>query len=806
MIATLSTHWHDATTLPRRSRLPRVLACIAFLAMLSFPFGNAQAWDITNRWTNTKTDGGGNSRGDALTLLWSLVPDGESWSRGGPSDLIDYLDVGWNVSAANRVPDLTNRPWWQMMDRVYEQYERTTGLTLTYEPEQLPDGTDTGKSGDLRVGGVPFTWENDKGGVLADNSFPNNGDMRIDTYRGSNGVPSFWHTNNAAFRNLISHETGHGMGLSHSDISGANAVMETPLETNFWGLQFDDIYALNRLYGDPLEKNGGNDTSATAYDFGRLDIGSSFTLGTDATNSSVNEMDDDWVGIDGSSDEDWFSFLVIDPIELNVTVTPIGPSYTTQEQGSVNAASRSNLNFTVYDTNGTSVLTNVNSTGIGQAEQLSFFNISTTGRYYIRVEGTEDTNQFYRFDISASTAVPNDLNWVGRFSSNWDALGESNFSDTSGLTVFNNYDNVTFADGALSNFVNIPADVLAGTIVVSGSGAYQFSGAGGIVVGSISIDGTGALELSNAGNGYSGPTNVNSGALIVTTETGTGTTTVADGAEIRGIGTVRGDLNNAGLIKPGGSIGTLTVLGSLTLEMTSEVEVELGLTTNDVLDVGGVANFDGELRVLLTEGLIPSVGMSFDIFDFGSAFGSFDVYSLPALDVGMFWDTSQLDVTGELSVLAGLQGDFDLDNDVDGNDFMIWQRNVGLTAGATVADGDADLDGDVDEHDLALWQENLGVSIEAASVLSADFDGDGNVDGADFLVWQRSFGIASGAALLDGDADFDGDVDHADLAIWQANMGTNGSSVAGVVPEPSSFVLFGFGTLVAIHSLRRKRL
>ena len=742
MIATLIDSRHDADKLFRRVHLERGFSCFAFLVLLLCPFSTADAWDITNRWTNTKTDGGGNSRGDALTLLWSVVPDGEFWSRGGPSDLVDYLDVGWGVSAGNRVPDLTNRPWWQMMDRVYEQYERTTGLTLTYEPEQNPDGSDTGASGDLRVGGVPFTWENDKGGVLADNSFPNNGDMRVDTYRGGNGVPSFWHTNSAAFRNLIAHETGHGMGLSHSDISGANAVMETPLETGFWGLQFDDIYALNRLYGDPLEKNGGNDTAATAYDFGRLEVGSSYTLGTDATNSTVNEMDDDWVGIDGSSDEDWFSFLVIDPIDLNVTVTPIGPSYTTQEQGSVNTASRSNLNFTVYDTDGTSVLTSVNSTGIGQAEELSFFNISTSGRYYVRVDGTEDTNQFYSFDISAATAVPNDLTWVGRFSSNWEALGENNFSGLAGLTFFNNYDNVTFGSGALSNFLNIPTDILAGTIVVDSAQAYQFSGTGGILGGSITINGGGSLELANSGNGYSGPTNVNSGILIVTTETGTGKTTVAAGAEIQGIGIVRGDLDSSGLIKPGNSIGTLTVLGDLSLAPTSTVEIELGLSTNDMLDVSGVANFEGELRILLTEGLIPTVGMSFDLFDFDSAFGSFDAFDLPALDVGLFWDTSQLPISGELSVLAGLQGDFDGDDDVDGYDFMIWQRGAGTTAGATVADGDADFDGDVDGHDLALWQANYGAVI---------------------------------------------------------------NSVAGVVPEPHSLVLFGIGALISIRTLRAKR-
>ena len=285
-----------------------------FVAMATCAFSGASseclAYDWQGRWTSTKTDGGGIARGDAITLTWSVVPDGESYSRASNSNLIEYLDDGWNVPQALRTPDLTDRSWWDIMRRVYEQFDRVSGLTLVYEPEQNSDGTDTGRSGDIRIGGVPFTWDDDgTGGVLADNAFPNNGDMRIDTNRSSNGTPSFWHSNGPQFRNLIAHESGHGVGLGHSDITGANAVMETPLESNFWGLQFDDIYAFNRSYGDPLEEGGGNDTFASAYDFGQLAYNDQLTLGADANDSVVAELDDDWLGIDGTSDQDWFRVM-----------------------------------------------------------------------------------------------------------------------------------------------------------------------------------------------------------------------------------------------------------------------------------------------------------------------------------------------------------------------------------------------------------------------------------------------------------------------------------------------------------------
>jgi len=44
---------------------------------------------------------------------------------------------------------------------------------------------------------------------------------------------------------------------------------------------------------------------------------------------------------------------------------------------------------------------------------------------------------------------------------------------------------------------------------------------------------------------------------------------------------------------------------------------------------------------------------------------------------------------------AGLEGDFDADNDVDGNDFLVWQRGLGTTH---------------DADDLADWRANFGMS------------------------------------------------------------------------------------------------
>jgi hypothetical protein len=53
---------------------------------------------------------------------------------------------------------------------------------------------------------------------------------------------------------------------------------------------------------------------------------------------------------------------------------------------------------------------------------------------------------------------------------------------------------------------------------------------------------------------------------------------------------------------------------------------------------------------------------------------------------------------------ANLPGDFDLDGDVDGVDFGMWQVGYPMESGATIADGDADGDGDVDGTDFGIWQ------------------------------------------------------------------------------------------------------
>lgn len=61
-------------------------------------------------------------------------------------------------------------------------------------------------------------------------------------------------------------------------------------------------------------------------------------------------------------------------------------------------------------------------------------------------------------------------------------------------------------------------------------------------------------------------------------------------------------------------------------------------------------------------------------------------------------------------------GDFDGNNVVDGNDFLMWQRGLGRTTGAAKYDGDGDGDGDVDASDLGYWTHSFGQTSTPSSL------------------------------------------------------------------------------------------
>jgi hypothetical protein len=90
---------------------------------------------------------------------------------------------------------------------------------------------------------------------------------------------------------------------------------------------------------------------------------------------------------------------------------------------------------------------------------------------------------------------------------------------------------------------------------------------------------------------------------------------------------------------------------------------------------------------------------------------------------------------------------------------------------------------------------------------NGDFDGDSDVDGEDFLIWQRGVGLTGQPNASTGDADGDGDVDGADLGVWQASFGDPPALASiSAVPEPATLAAGVLGlAAVAIVRGRNRR-
>jgi hypothetical protein len=91
--------------------------------------------------------------------------------------------------------------------------------------------------------------------------------------------------------------------------------------------------------------------------------------------------------------------------------------------------------------------------------------------------------------------------------------------------------------------------------------------------------------------------------------------------------------------------------------------------------------------------------------------------------------------------------------------------------------------------------DNIEVTAISSAVDDADFNGDGNVDGSDFLTWQRGFGTPD-AQLANGDANGDHIVDGNDLVIWQGQYGGGSLSAISAVPEPTTLISLLGATLL----------
>jgi fibronectin-binding autotransporter adhesin len=172
------------------------------------------------------------------------------------------------------------------------------------------------------------------------------------------------------------------------------------------------------------------------------------------------------------------------------------------------------------------------------------------------------------------------------------------------------------------------------------------------------------------------------------------------------VGTFNGNLvNQGGKLAPGHSPGTTTVSGNYT-QNAGTLEIEIGGTSAgqaDKLIITGTATLGGALNVAVINGFVPQAGNSFDILDWATRSGTFATLNLPG--GGLTWNTSQLYVTGVLSV-GGLVGDYNHNGTVDAGDYVVWRKSVGQSGVGLAADGN--FNNVIDDGDYQTWRAHFG--------------------------------------------------------------------------------------------------
>jgi outer membrane autotransporter protein len=142
------------------------------------------------------------------------------------------------------------------------------------------------------------------------------------------------------------------------------------------------------------------------------------------------------------------------------------------------------------------------------------------------------------------------------------------------------------------------------------SGVIQDGGLSGGAGGSLTKIGTGTLTLTGK-NTYTGTTTVNAGSLIVDGSIASLQTLVNSGGLLGGHGSLGGSLVNSGIVSPGDSPGTLSVVGNYIQNPGGTLRIQIaGLAPDEysLLAVNGHASLGGTLQLIGLGGFTLHVG------------------------------------------------------------------------------------------------------------------------------------------------------------------------------------------------------
>ena len=194
---------------------------------------------------------------------------------------------------------------------------------------------------------------------------------------------------------------------------------------------------------------------------------------------------------------------------------------------------------------------------------------------------------------------------------------------------------IFFKDGTINNFSgaiyelrNGVLDFNQGVNNINNQGTFRNVGTGTNIVdvafnnagGTVDVQG-GTLNFSRAFNQINGTTKLSGGSINSSNPLN------IQGGLLTGFGNLNADIINSGILKPGSSIGLLTINGDYTQTSEGTIDIEIGgvapISQFDRLIIKGTASFNGILDINLTNGFSPTDDDSFEVFNFNSKFGDF---------------------------------------------------------------------------------------------------------------------------------------------------------------------------------------
>lgn len=173
-----------------------------------------------------------------------------------------------------------------------------------------------------------------------------------------------------------------------------------------------------------------------------------------------------------------------------------------------------------------------------------------------------------------------------------------------------------------------------------------------------------------------GETNIDGGSLACSTGIGN-----QNGAAIRGRGTLDGNVVNSGILEPtdpGDAPVALDIDGSLTLNPTSEIRIELnGPGNTDRINVSGAASFGGAVRLTLSPDYLPTLGEQMILVNAagGRAGTMASLIHTPVCDqytIVLVYSSTAVIALIRPSPAVTSPGDVDRDGDHDFDDFIEW--------------------------------------------------------------------------------------------------------------------------------------